>query len=270
MFENYELAVIGAGTMAEAIVRGGLKSGYLWRGSVVACDLNPERRELFESEFGVATTDDIQVCAPCPYILLATKPYNVDEVLSAIAPTVHEGVTVISICAGVTTKQISDALGGKARVVRVMPNTPMRVNAGASAVAPGPRCKDENLHWARRLFAASGLSVVMPEEQMDAVTGLSGSGPAYVFYLIEAMIEAGIAEGIDAETSRDLVLQTCEGAVKLVRESGLCPAELRRRVTTPNGTTQRAIETFQEHGFREAILEAIHNATLRSRELGEE
>ncbi len=269
MVENYELAVIGAGTMAEAIIRGALKSGYLSPESVVACDLNPERRELFESEFGVATTDDIQVCAPCPYILLATKPYNVDEVLSAIAPNVHEGVTVISICAGVTSKHLSDLLGGKGRVVRAMPNTPIQVGAGASVVASGPRCEDENLQWAHRLFDVSGLSVIIPEDKMDAVTGLSGSGPAYVFYLIEAMIEAGIAEGVDADTSRDLVLQTCEGAVKLVRESGLCPAELRRLVTTPNGTTQRAIETLQAHGFREAILEAIHNAKLRTEEFRE-
>ncbi|MBT7170784.1 MAG: NAD(P)-binding domain-containing protein, partial [Phycisphaerales bacterium] len=163
MSDNYELAVIGAGTMAEAIVRGAFDTGYLCSESVVACDLNPERRDLFETEFGVATTDDLQVCAPCPYILLATKPFNVDEVLAAVAPGVHEGVTVISVCAGITTKQISDALGGKARVVRAMPNTPTRVGAGATAIAPGPNCQDENLEWARRLFAASGLSVVMPE-----------------------------------------------------------------------------------------------------------
>ena len=192
----------------------------------------------------------------------------IDGVLEEIEPVVTDKTVVISIAAGITTAHIDAKLKGKGRIIRAMPNTPMLVGSGVSAVAAGPRATHEDVHWAQRLFATSGLAIVMDESAIDAVTGVSGSGPAYLFYLIEAMTEAGVAEGLDPDVAELLATQTCIGAGKLLAKTKKTPQELRAMVTTPGGTTQAAITHMEKHAVRRIIVEAISKATMRSRELG--
>ena len=261
------LGVIGAGNMAEAILRGAIQAGTLTAEDVQAADPSPERRELL-TLLGVATTDDNAVPASQPTVLLAVKPQALPDVLSQIAPHVRDDAVVISIAAGVSTATLDAGLDGKGHIVRVMPNTPMLVGAGMSALCAGPRATDEDVSATRRLFEASGQSVLVTEGQMDAVTAVSGSGPAYFFYLVEAMVAAGQAEGLDPQVALQLACQTCLGAGKLLCDTGENPAELRRRVTSPGGTTQRAIETLDAASAKDILTSAVGAAAQRSRELG--
>jgi pyrroline-5-carboxylate reductase len=221
------------------------------------------------AELGLSWASDNTTPGACPHVLLAVKPQVVGRVLEEIKPVVSADATIISIAAGVTTSFIDEKLGGKGHIVRVMPNTPLLVGAGVSAISPGPRAGDDDIDWTRRLFDAGGMTVTMPEDKMDAVTALSGSGPAYLYYLIEAMAAAGASEGIDPDIAETLAAQTCIGAGKLLAETKKSSAQLRRQVTTPNGTTQRAIETLDAAGVKEKIIEAVRNAAQRSRELGQ-
>jgi pyrroline-5-carboxylate reductase len=181
---------------------------------------------------------------------------------------VRDDATVVSIAAGVSTAALDAGLGGQGRIVRVMPNTPMLVGAGMSAVSPGPRAGDEDVRWTCGLFAASGRTVVVEEAMMDAVTAVSGSGPAYFMYLVEAMTAAGAAEGLPAETALELARQTCLGAGMLMTKTGERPQDLRAKVTSPGGTTQRAIETMEAAGVKDKLVAAVRAAAARSRELG--
>ena len=267
---KYELGVIGAGNMAEAALRGAIESGFISAGRIVASDPDPARRERFGAELAIACVTDNASAAACDRILLAVKPQVMADVLGEISPCVGEGATVVSIAAGITTAFLDASLGGKGRIVRVMPNTPMLVGAGMSAIAAGPRATDEDVQWTEGLFAASGRTVPVDEDLMDTVTGVSGSGPAYVFYLIEAMIAAGMADGCSYELAYQLSVQTCAGAAKLLAESGQKPEDLRAMVTSPNGTTQRAVEVLEAAGAKDALIAAFRAATTRSRELGEQ
>jgi pyrroline-5-carboxylate reductase len=265
---EYQLGVIGAGNMAEALLRGVIRSNFLPVNGIVASDPLLERRQLFTNAINITSTEDNAVPAACPRIVLAVKPQKMAEVLEEIATAVHDDALVISIAAGIKTERLDKGLGGKGRIVRVMPNTPLLVGRGISAVAGGARATKDDLRWTERLFAASGEAVSVTEEMMDAVTAVSGSGPAYFFYLIEAMIAAGVAEGLAPETAATLATNTCAGAAKLLAETGEPPEGLRARVTSPGGTTQRAVETLEAAGVKEKLVEAIRAAAERSRELG--
>jgi len=265
---DYELGVIGAGNMAMAILRGVVRSGYLHRDSIVAYDPVMAREQTLAIELGILCARDNTMTGACPHVLIAVKPDVVPQVLGEIRPVVGKDATIISIAAGVRTSFIDDRLDGKGRIVRVMPNTPMLVGVGMSAIAAGPRATNEDVHWTQRLFSASGLTVVMKEELMDAVTAVSGSGPAYFFYLIEAMTAAGVAEGIDPEVAEMLATRTCIGAGQLLAETHKSPEALRKQVTTPGGTTQRAFETMEAAQVKETLIKAIRAAAERSRELG--
>ena len=265
---EYELGVIGAGNMAEAILRGVVTSGYLHRDSIVAYDPVIAREQMLAIELGILCARDNTMTGSCPHVLIAVKPNVVPDVLDEIKPVVQAESTIISIAAGVTTAFIDDRLEGKGRIVRVMPNTPMLVGAGMSAIAAGPRATNEDVHWTQRLFSASGLTVVVDEAMIDAVTAVSGSGPAYFFYLIEAMAAAGVAEGLDPAVAEMLATRTCLGAGQLLAKSHQRPEALRKQVTTPGGTTQAAIETMEAAGVKEALTKAVRAAAERSRELG--
>ena len=265
---EFELGVIGAGNMAEAILRGVMAGNVLQHGAIVASDAKPKRCIHIANKIGVKCVEDNRVPAACGRVLLAVKPQVMGEVLDEIAETVRPDTTVISIAAGVTTRFIDERLGGRGRIVRVMPNTPMLAGSGVSAVAAGPRAGDEDVHWTQRLFSASGTTVVVAEQLIDAVTAVSGSGPAYFFYLIEAMVEAGVAEGLDRETVTELAARTCAGAAKLLIETEEPPESLRAKVTSPGGTTQAAIETMESAGVRQALVRAVRAAAERSRQLG--
>ena len=265
---DYKFGVIGAGNMGTAILRGLVESGALPPNAIVAHDPNIKREQMLALELGILCAQDNRLPASCPHVLLSVKPQMVDPVLEEIAPVITDDTTIISIAAGITTRHIDSKLGGKGHIIRAMPNTPMLVGAGVSAVSAGPRATHEDVHWAQRLFAASGLAVVMDESTIDAVTGLSGSGPAYFFYFIEAMIQAGVAEGLDPDVAELLATQTCIGAGRLLAKTKKQPKELREMVTTPGGTTEAALKHMESENVHNAIAEAISRATQRSRELG--
>lgn len=254
--------------MAEALLRGVISANLIGHNAVVASDPQFSRRQHFTRELGITTESDNTIAAKCPRIILAVKPQMMAEVLEGIAEAVHPDATIISIAAGIRSQFIFEELGGKGRIVRVMPNTPMLVGAGLSAVAAGPGAKEADLAWAEKLFAACGKTVRIPEELIDAVIAVSGSGPAYFFYLIEAMIAAGVAEGLDRDMAMALAIQTCHGAGELLVRSGEPPEVLRARVTSPGGTTQAAIESMESSGVRDALITAFRRAAERSRELG--
>ncbi len=265
---NVELGVVGAGNMAAAILRGVIDSGVLAPEAIVAYDPDEHRRRFVRDELGLRCAEGNDEAAACPCILLAVKPFVVDAVLAEIAPFVSSETLLVSIAAGVTSGRMDRQLGGKARIVRTMPNTPMLVGAGASAVAAGPRATDRDMDWVRRLLGASGDVVVVEESLMDAVTAVSGSGPAYFFYLVEALVEAGVELGLDAGTAARLAGQTCLGAGRLLAETGKTAQELRHMVTTPGGTTEAAITYLEDREVRETMAAAVGRAAARSKALG--
>jgi pyrroline-5-carboxylate reductase len=266
---EYQFGIIGAGNMAEAMLRGAIRSNFLSSNALYAADPSLERRQLFTRELNIATTENAVEVAGCPRLLLAVKPQVMATVLDAIASHVREDAVVISIAAGIPMSRINAQLGGKGRLVRVMPNTPLLVGAGVSAVAAGPRATDADVAWTCKLLSeGGGTAVTVSEEMMDAVTAVSGSGPAYFFYLVEAMVSAGVAEGLTPETAQLLAVQTCLGAGKLLAETGESPEVLRVRVTSPGGTTQAAIESMDASGVKKDLVSAIRAAAARSRELG--
>ncbi len=267
---EYTFGVIGAGNMGTAILRGVVQSGVLDAKRIVAYDPNLKREQELALDLGILCSQDNRLPASCPHVLLSVKPQVACEVLREIEPAVEPDTTIISIVAGLPTTRIDELLGGKGHIVRAMPNTPMLVGAGVTAVAAGPRASHEDIHWAQRLFAASGMAIVINEAKMDAVTGLSGSGPAYLFYLIESMIEAGVREGMDPEIAEMLATQTCIGAGKLLAATRKTPKSLREMVTTPGGTTEAAVKHMNANRVHGIIAEAISRATERCRELGSE
>ena len=261
-----QLLFIGAGNMAEAIVNGlvSSKAPFACR----AVDLDPARLELFARSYGVGGSQDLPAeVGRADIVLLATKPQQALEVLSSVASVWSADKLLISICAGLRSDKLEAAVGQGARVVRVMPNTPSLVGLGAAALSRGGHASDADLEVAAAILASTGITVTVPESDMDAVTAVSGSGPAYVFYLAEAMLAAAAELGLDGATASSLVAQTIEGAGRMIRQTGLPPDELRRRVTSKGGTTAAAIAVLDGHFVRQHIQDALDAAAKRSREL---
>jgi pyrroline-5-carboxylate reductase len=267
---KYDLAVLGAGNMAEAIVRGILSAGIMRAERIVAADPVAARRVVFES-LGISTHNRAgEVAKDARAILLSIKPQMMNEVLSEISPVLSSDVPIISIAAGTRTDSIESRLRGDVnwRVVRVMPNTPMLVGEGASGICPGRHATKDDIALARRLFESAGVVTEVTEERMDAVTALSGSGPAYFFYLVEQMIAAGEKMGLTADQSSLLARKTALGAAKMLMTSSDPPQELRRKVTSPNGTTHAAITHMESQNVDQIIIDAILRAEARGKELG--
>jgi pyrroline-5-carboxylate reductase len=262
-----ELAIVGGGRMGEALV-GGLLAHGRGAGDIVVVEVSPERRaELGRSYPGLTVTDRL---GDLPAdVVLAVKP---PDVPGAAAGAVSAGARrLLSIAAGVSTAAIEAAIGaagGPVRVLRAMPNTPAQVGAGAAAVCAGSSAGPADLDWAESILAAVGTVVRVPEDLIDAVTGVSGSGPAYVFLVAEALIEAGVAVGLSRPVSRDLTVQTLLGSARLLSESGQDPQDLRAAVTSKGGTTAAAIAVLEERGVRQALAAAVAAAVARSKELG--
>lgn len=264
------LGLLGAGQMAEALLRGVLKAKLLPPERVVACDVSVARRELFARELGVRAVESARVVTQAADLLvLCVKPQQADAVLGEIAPAFRADRQVLaSIAAGVPTARIEKLLPAGARVVRVMPNTPMLVGLGASGLCAGRHAREEDLARVEALLGAASLVLRVEEPLLDAVTGLSGSGPAYLFYLVEAMAEAGEAEGLARAQALKLAARTCLGAARMLEETGLPPEELRKRVTSPNGTTQAAVTLLDKDEVKKKLVAAVRRAAERSRELG--
>jgi pyrroline-5-carboxylate reductase len=266
---RYRLGLIGAGNMAEAIVRGVLSAGLMTAAEIAAADPVPARRELFATALGVPCGEDnAAVAGDSETVLLAVKPQHVREVVGGLADRITERQRVVSIMAGVSTASLEALLPGvRARVVRVMPNLPMAVKAGMSALCGGRHATAEDLEIAAGLFRAAGDAVVVEERHMDAVTAMSGSGPAYFYYWTEAMIAAGTALGLTADQASRLAKNTALGAARMMLESPEPPEELRRRVTSPGGTTLAAVTSMNAGHVRDEIVKAVQAAARRSAEL---
>ena len=263
------MAVIGGGNMGEALLRGILGANLLAHDRVVAAEPLMQRRQVLTQQLNVSTVADISQASGAMQYVLAVKPQKMDEVLPALAGVLPEsGALVVSIAAGISTAYLADRLGERARIVRAMPNTPMLVGCGCTGICRGPRATDEDMTFVQRLFAVSGEALVVDEPAIDAVTAVSGSGPAYFFYLIEAMVAAGVAEGLDEETALALARHTCSGAARLLGDTGERPSVARAKVTSPGGTTQAAIQAMDAAGVRDALVSAVRAAAARSRELG--
>lgn len=262
------LAVLGGGKMGEALIGGLISSGRATDDITVA-EIVEERRAHLTGRFpGLTAVDDPAQAVPgADVVLVAVKPDVVHDALGAAADAVEPGALVLSIAAGVRIETLEGLVPGNP-VVRVMPNTPALVGKGASAIAAGTHASDDHLDVAEEILGAVGLVVRLDEEHLDAVTGLSGSGPAYVFYLAEALVEGGRAAGLSDDVVDRLVGQTLLGAATLLLESGARPEDLRAAVTSPGGTTERAVALLEDREVRAAFVDAVIAATERSRELG--
>jgi pyrroline-5-carboxylate reductase len=260
------IAILGGGVMGGTLLSALLDAGHPVSDLVVSEKLEERAAELRE-QHGVEVTGNVAAVAGADIVLVVVKPQDVPNLLDEIASAVETDATIVSLAAGIRISTLEDGLPDGIAVVRAMPNTPALVGEGMFGISPGSSCSDERLERVRDLLAVGGKVAVVDESGQDAVTAVSGSGPAYVFYLAEAMIDGGVEAGLDAETARTLATQTLVGAAKLLSTSDDDAAELRRRVTSPGGTTAAAIETFDEHGVRDGLVAGVLAAARRSAEL---
>ncbi|MCU0856864.1 MAG: pyrroline-5-carboxylate reductase [Pontiellaceae bacterium] len=264
-----KVVFVGAGNMAEAIVSGMISAEFCAPEKIVMTDVRPERLAEIESEYGVMTDTDNHVVKNAEIVILAVKPQVMLEVLQDIAPVLRPETLVISIAAGIPARKIEAVLGEKFRVVRVMPNTPALIGQGAAAIAAGVNADEADMEVTETILGCVGVTVRVKERDLDAVTALSGSGPAYVFYLLEGMLAAAETMGLDKAIARKLALKTVEGAARLMEDSGEEAEALRAKVTSKGGTTAAAISSLDHAGVKEAIVQALLAAQKRSVELAE-
>ncbi|UCD28847.1 MAG: pyrroline-5-carboxylate reductase [Planctomycetota bacterium] len=271
MAGKYRVGFIGGGNMAEPMVAAILKEKICSPNETIVSDLLAERRELFEAEFGASVTDNNrQLVANSERIVFSIKPQTFTAVAEEIADVITDEHMLISIMAGVSTGRIAAAFPKvKARVVRVMPNLPIRVGAGVAALCAGENATEHDVAEARAVFDAGGGTIVVNDERlMDAVTAVSGSGPAYFYYFVESIVQGGVACGLSEDDALKLAKYTCLGAGRMMLETDDPPAELRRKVTSKGGTTQAAIEHMNKVGIPEGIRNAVKAAYERGKELG--
>jgi pyrroline-5-carboxylate reductase len=266
MSEGSKVAIFGAGVMGEALLSGLLRSG-IPTDQVCITERRPDRAEAIRGRHGVAVMSNIEAAKWADTLVLVVKPQDMAAVLTEIAPEVRRGSLVMSLAAGITCRTIEEGLPAGHPVVRVMPNTPALVDEGMSAIASGASCDPEHLAEASRLMLSVGKVLEVPEGYLDAVTAISGSGPAYIFYVVEAMIEAGVLLGLPRALANELVVQTLVGAAIMLRETGEHPTVLRENVSSPAGTTVAAVRQLDEHKVRAAFVSAMEAARDRSREL---
>ena len=268
MGEMRELGFIGAGNMATALCRGVVRAGLVEASDIIASDPDERQRRRFAEATGAGTTASNEEACCARVVVLAVKPNVAPAALAEIGPALPADTFVISVVAGISTPAIDAAAGRALRVIRAMPNTPMLVGEGAAALCKGANATDADLARARQLFEASATVIEVGEPAMHAVTALSGSGPAYVFYLAEIMAQAGAELGLSESDAVTLAARTIFGAGKMLAETGEGAAALRDKVTTPGGTTAAALASMADDGVAEAIVKAIKAAARRSEELG--
>ncbi|GAB3989718.1 pyrroline-5-carboxylate reductase [Nocardioides marmoraquaticus] len=263
------VAIIGAGVMGETLLSGLVRGGHD-PAELLVVEKRPDRALELTERYGVAVVHDVALVADADTVALVVKPQDMADVLAEVAPHLRPGRLVVSLAAGITTGFIESLLPEGVAVVRVMPNTPALVDEGMAAISPGSHCDADHLARAESMLAATGRVVQVPEKQQDAVTAISGSGPAYLFFVVESMIEAGVHLGLPRSTATELVVQTVVGSAKLLRETGDHPTVLRERVTSPGGTTAAAIRQLEDHKVRAAFITAMEAARDRSRALASE
>lgn len=266
--KDQRIAVLGAGNMGRALVRGMLKAHWATAKNFVATTRRAESAAALAAELGIeAHTDNAKAAAGADVVILGVKPQIMPQLLDEVRPALREGTLVLSIAAGVSTAAIEAALPG-ASVVRSMPNLPVNVDAGATAYCFGAHARREHGKEARAIFESVGIAVEVDEYLMDAVTGLSGTGPMYVFQIIEGLADAGVKVGLSRDVAMALTIQTVLGAAKMAQQTGEHPARLKDRVTSPGGTAITALHTMERGGLRAILIDAVEAATKRSEELG--
>lgn len=263
------IGFLGAGNMAEALIRGLVRSPEVRPEQVLASAPRGDRRAALAETYGIVTmAENDKLCRRAEVVVLAVKPQILDRVLVEIKGCVRPDALVISVAAGVPTAAIESHLGAGVRVVRAMPNTPALVAAGATAICRGRHATEADLTMAQTLFDAVGMTVTVDESQIDAVTGLSGSGPAYIFLILEALADAGVKVGLSRRDGQLLAAQTVMGSAKLLLDTDEHPGKLKDMVTSPGGTAIAGLHTLEAGGLRTTLINAVEAATLRARELG--
>lgn len=269
MSNDLEIGFVGAGQMGEALIRGLLKAAFCPPEMILASDVRSDRLDAMREKYGIQVTPrNTEVAARCGTAVLCVKPQDIAPVLSELSPVVRKDGLILSIAAGVPLDFIEDQLPHGARVIRVMPNTPCLLQMGCSALAFGRYATGSDMVRAKAVFQAVGEVVEVDEALMDAVTGVSGNGPAYVYLFVEALIDAAVSMGLSRQVARTLVHSTVVGAMRMLQESGKHPAELREQVTSPGGTATAALAELERGSFRFLALKAVQAGTLRSKELG--
>ncbi len=262
----HPLAILGAGVMGETVLSGLLRAG--WRADqIVATDRRLERQHELSAKYGIKMLENTEAVAEAETVILVVKPQDMNDLLKEISQSIKPGALVVSLAAGVDTAFIESRLPEGVAVVRVMPNTPAQVDEGMAAISPGSHSTQDHLDRVTEILSATGRVITVPERYQDAVTAISGTGPAYLFFVVEAMIEAGVHLGLPRDTATELVVQTMLGSAKLLRETGEHPTVLRERVTSPGGTTAAAVRELEDHKVRAAFLRAMEAARDRSRDL---
>lgn len=268
---NKTLGLLGCGNMGSAIVQGAIQAGALEGRQVFLFDIDKHKAEsLAEAIQGTVVGSTSELMAQAEMVLLAVKPQGMQEVLEEIAPLAKDQHLFLSVAAGLPVALLEGALGEQARVIRVMPNTPALLGCGMSALARGSQVHDEEMAAARCLFETVGKVTEVEDCAMDAVTGVSGSGPAYVFRMVEVLAQGGEKMGLPEETALELARQTLLGAARMVTETDTPPEELRRRVTSPQGTTEAGLKSMEKDDFSGLMARAVEAATLRGKEIGQQ
>ncbi len=267
--KDMRIACIGAGNMGSAMVRGMLRANVVSPARITLSNHKKAKLKTLKKELGIRVTDDnAQAVQKADVVILAIKPQILPGVLSEIKDQACNGALFLSVAAGIPTSLIENLLGGKTRVIRAMPNIAAAVGEAATALCPGKFARKKDMRLARQLFETCGTVQEIKEELMDAVTGLSGTGPMYVFIIIEALSDAGVRMGLAREDATRLATQSVLGAARMVQETGQHPIYLKDLVTSPGGTAINALYSMEKTGLRAVLMEAVETATVRSRELG--
>ncbi len=264
-----KIALIGAGNMAEALVAGMLKAGVAKAGQLYATDILPERRTHLQGRYQIKTgSDNGEAAAWGDVLILAVEPQIIDKVIQLTAQSIKKDALIVSVAAGYQIGSLAAQLPPGTRIIRAMPNTPTSVGAGVTALAPGPGVTPKDLETARTIFESVGTVATIEERLLDAVTGLSGSGPAYAYLIIEALADGGVKAGLPRQTAQLLAAQTLLGAARMVIEGGEHPTVLKDRVASPGGTTIAGLRRLEEGRLRATLINAVEAASKRSKELG--
>lgn len=267
--KGQKVGFIGGGNMGEALIKGLVAANLVPPEAIYASDVRPERLRALDQQYGIQLLpDNAELVRQADIVILAVKPQIMAPVVRQISAAVTKKKLLISIAAGVSTLTIRAALGKEARLIRVMPNTPALVLEGVTAIAKADGLEPGDLDTASEIFSAVGRVVTLEEELMDAVTGLSGSGPAYVAVVVESLADGGVKMGLDRVTAMTLATQTVLGAARLMLETGMHPGALKDMVSSPGGTSIAGVHALEEGGIRHTLIKAVERATQRSRELG--
>lgn len=266
-----KVAFIGAGSMAEAVISGIVNAEILQKEQIVVTNRsNKERIDRLERRYQIQSIQDKEkVAADADIVILSTKPYDLEAAVQSINEYLNPNQLIISVIAGIPTDYITTLIGNDAPVIRAMPNTSASIGYSATALSAGKFAGEEHMNEAKALFDTIGSTVIVEEDDMHTVTGISGSGPAYMYYFVEAMEKAAVEAGLNKETAMELIAQTVVGAGEMLKQTGESAASLRKKVTSPGGTTQAGLDALAAGGFQDVIQECVKNARKRSIELGE-